>query len=54
MDKFYDLVRIIKHNNNQEVLPLLKSEYKNYKNIIDDQTMAGTVSSISDFIYKKG
>lgn len=27
IDKYYDLVRLMKQNNNKEVLPLLKSEY---------------------------
>jgi hypothetical protein len=53
IDKYYDLVRLMKNNNNQEVLPLIKSEYEAYKNIIDDQTMAGTVSSITELVFKK-
>jgi hypothetical protein len=53
IDKFYDLLRLMKHNNNLEVLPLLKREYNIYKNIIDDQTTAGTVSSITEVVRKK-
>jgi hypothetical protein len=53
IDKYYDLVRLMKNNNNQEVLPLIKSEYEAYKNIIDDQTMAGTVSSITELVFNK-
>ena len=39
--------------NNQDVFPLLRSERKKYRKIIDDQGLIGTVSNITDHTLKQ-
>ena len=53
MENFYELLRL-KQLHNQEVFPLLRTERKRYKKIIDDQGLVGTVSSITDITLKTG
>jgi hypothetical protein len=47
MENFYELLRL-RQLHNQEVFPLMRSERKKYKKIIDDQGLIGTVSNITD------
>jgi hypothetical protein len=51
MENFYELLRL-RQLHNQEVFPLMRSERKRYKKIIDDQGLIGTVSNITDVTLK--
>ncbi|TNV74775.1 hypothetical protein FGO68_gene16630 [Halteria grandinella] len=51
MENFYELLRL-KQLHNQEVFPLLRTERKRYKKIIDDQGLIGTISCITDVTLK--
>ena len=51
MENFYELLRL-RQLHNSEVFPLLRSERKRYKKIIDDQGLVGTVSNMTDVTLK--
>lgn len=52
MENFYELMRF-KNINNSEIFSLVRSEYKRYKKIIDDQGLIGTISNITELSSRK-
>ncbi len=52
MENYYELLRL-KQLHNQDVFPLMRSERRKYKKIIDDQGLVGTVSNITELTLKQ-
>lgn len=51
MENYYELLRL-KQLHNMDVFPLMRSERKKYRKIIDDQGLIGTISNITELTLK--
>lgn len=52
LEKFYDLLKLGKLHNNQEVFPMIGKQFSHFKSVIQQHGLQGTFSGITNYIKR--